>query len=98
MKKLISIFAVLVFLSTSAFALPPESDFIYGQKHDKLQTLFDYTGTTSGIPIYIGFASKGAATSASLWRIYKFTDSADGPTAKKHCDGIWDNRASLTYT
>ena len=62
------------------------------------QTLLDYTGTTSGVPIYVGHAQHGVASSASDWRVCKTTDSAAGPTAIKCTDGIWDNRASLSYS
>lgn len=54
---------------------------------------------------YFGEAAAGSATSAAVWRIRKITDSgtptdtsilfADGDT---NFDGVWDNRAALTYS
>lgn len=63
------------------------------------QLRMDYTGTTSGVPIYVGFAAPGVATSATTWRICKYTDSAAGPTLKQCADDVsWDNRAAATYS
>lgn len=63
------------------------------------QLRMDYTGTTSGHPIYIGHAAPGIATSASNWRVCKYTDTADGPTVKVCADDVnWDDRATHTYS
>lgn len=97
MKKYLLIFLFL-FLAVPAFAATFSDDDIKARdQHNKLQAVYDYTGTTSGIPIYVGYGARGLATSETGWRIYKYTDSASGPTARTSADGIWDNRASLSY-
>lgn len=100
MKKIGFLVLGLLMFTSMAYALPA-FEVSAGQDaakvHDTLQAMYDYTGTTSGIPIYIGFGKQGLATSDTGWRVYKFTDSASGPTVKQCADGIWDNRASLTY-
>ena len=61
------------------------------------QEVFDWDA--SGNPIYIGVAYAGAETSDATWLIKKITwDASGNPTSKKTATGIWDNRASLTYT
>jgi len=105
MKKLI-IFIALIGIAATAYAAY-EQDFRYQnaftQKTDPvsntMQVRMDYTGTTSGIPIYVGQASKGRLTSDENWRVYKFTDSADGPTLRQSADCAWDDRAgSCSYS
>lgn len=64
---------------------------------------YDYDG--SGNLIYEGWAPAftGAATSAAVWAIRKFTYSGSNLTTIQWADGdernnnVWDNRASLTY-
>lgn len=52
---------------------------------------------------YLGEAAVGSATSASAWRISKFTFSAEGDVIIEYADGnanfdnVWDNRTSLSY-
>lgn len=59
------------------------------------QTLYD---PHDGAPIYMGFAKRGRAMSADSWRILKFTYTGANVTAIQSADGIWDNRASLSYS
>lgn len=48
---------------------------------------------------YVGVGPQGLASSASGWMVQKITyDSNDNPTLIQISYGIWDNRASLTYT
>lgn len=68
------------------------------------QQAFDYVGGTTGLPIYIGWATPGVPTSASKWKIRKLTYDGNGQvTAIQHASSdigfklIWDNRASYTY-
>lgn len=47
-------------------------------------------------PTYIGLnLTNGAATSATTWKIYKFTYSGTNTTRIQLAYGSWDNRASL---
>lgn len=63
------------------------------------QTRLDYSGTTSGYPIYIGHAAPSIADSSALWRICKATDTADGPTLIQCADDVaWTTRAAETYS
>ena len=65
----------------------------------KSQRRLDYTGTTSGYPIYSGFAAKGVATTDELWRVCKATDTSDGPTLIQCAEDVaWDDRAAATYS
>ena len=55
---------------------------------------------SSGRPIYIGFALKDSASSASAWLVYKYTwDSSNFNTLIQVSpkNSVWDDRASLTY-
>ena len=59
----------------------------------------------SQVPIYVGYAAAGAATSVAAWRIIKITYSAfDDPTAVLYADGtdafdkVWDLRATYVYS
>ena len=59
---------------------------------------------SSGLPIYIGVAVPGSATSSAVWQIRKFTYSDNFLTSVTFADGdeyfdnVWDNRASLSYS
>lgn len=65
----------------------------------RMQRRFDYTGTTSGYPIYQGWAAPSIASSSALWRVCKATDSAAGPTLIQCADDVaWDDRASASYS
>lgn len=49
-------------------------------------------------PTYIGLnVSNAALTSASDWKIYKFTYSGSNTTRIQSQTGIWDNRATLSW-
>lgn len=68
------------------------------------QQIFDYSGGTTGAPIYIGWAVPGVATSAAKWKIRKFTYDGNGQILNiqfaKNDVGfnfVWDNRATYTY-
>jgi hypothetical protein len=62
----------------------------------------DYTA--GGLPLYIGFAVPGSASSAAVWQIKKITYSGSNITVVEFADGdtkfdnIWDNRTSLSYS
>ena len=55
----------------------------------------------SGTIVYVGEAAIGSATSAALWRVFKFDSStgqitwADGNAS---FDNVYDNYASLSYS
>lgn len=106
MKKTVLILALFAVLTTPAHADYKDqfrNQNPFATKVDKMpsrnQVRMDYTGTTSGHPIYIGYAAPSIATTSALWRICKYTDSADGPTAKACADDItWDDRGTATYT
>lgn len=59
----------------------------------------------AGLPVYIGHAAPGTATSAALWRIQKLSyDASNRLTTIEWADGngefdnIWDDRATLSYS
>ena len=59
----------------------------------------------NGNVLYLGQAPPGAATSAAIWQIRRFTYDANGNmTAIWWADGntvydnIWDDRATLSYS
>ena len=53
--------------------------------------------------VYVGYATKGAATSAAAWYINRFVTTGT-ETVKAWANGsqdfdqVWDNRASLPYS
>lgn len=103
MKKRFFILAlILSFAVSPAFAQPYANTAANStstlSRASNDQTLMDYSGSTSGYPIYVGKALKGELTSSGNWRICKATDSANGPTVIQCTDGIWDNRAALSYS
>lgn len=69
-------------------------------------TLIDYNAGT--LPVYVGSALSGTATSDAGWSINKITyDGNSNPLTVKIAGGstggtnfsqIWDNRATLTYS
>ena len=66
--------------------------------------IFDYGGGTTGQPIYIGWATPGVSTSASKWKIRKFTYDGNGQVTNiQFANGdvgfnfVWDLRATA-YT
>lgn len=62
------------------------------------------TDVPSNTVMYIGKASIGSATSASVWRIMKLVTDANGGITLTYAQGspaytnVWDNRASLSYS
>jgi YD repeat-containing protein len=63
-----------------------------------LQQLLDYVDRTDGQPIYMGFAEKGLAQSASGWLLHKYTYNASGQmTAKQISYDAWADRVTTTY-
>ena len=101
MKKTLYLFLAFWLVATPAFAVNTFEDEFrfqsnYAQKTDKtpnkMQIRIDYTGTISGSPIYVGYAARSVATDADRWRVYKYTDSAAGPTLKQTADCAWDDR------
>lgn len=105
MKKLL--FIPVLFFAVSAWASTYTEQFRYAdnfaQKVNEIpaknQTRFDYSGTTSGVPIYTGHAAKGVATSTEAWRVCKTTDSSSGPTLIQCVDDIkWDDRATASFS
>ena len=61
----------------------------------KYQLRVEYSGSN---PIYIGYAPKGLVSSSDGWFIRKLTWSGSTVTLIQTSVGIWDNRASLTYS
>ena len=66
-------------------------------------TLMDYDASTN--LIYLGKAEIGTATATAAWQIKKFAyDASSNLTSVKWAGGneafggIWDNRASLSYS
>lgn len=105
MKRTAVLVSMMMLLVAPAFATyTSDINQYYGQSvqirdvNNNLQIRFDYTGTTSGIPIYVGYAIRGRAAADDSWRVYKFTDSAAGPTLRQVADGVWNDRATLTYS
>lgn len=102
MKRLfLVLFVLCIWAATPAMALIPMSGLSsQGTKDvpDSFQIAADYSSRTDGQPVYLGYAPKTAATSESVWIIYKFTyDGSDQMTVRKSAYGVWDDRASLTY-
>lgn len=102
MKKFLFILCVLLVMPSMAFATVTSMQRMAAQGVKDVpsdqQIAADYVARTDGQPIYLGFAVRTAATSDSVWIIYKFTyDASDQMTSRKTAFGIWDNRASLTY-
>lgn len=53
---------------------------------------------SDGQPDYIGYASRGVASSQAAWTIHKFTYSGNNMTLRQLAyRAIWDNRATETY-
>jgi len=50
-------------------------------------------------PIYVGYAAKGVAQSASGWTLHKFDwDASNDCTSRGVAYDAWDDRASASYT
>jgi YD repeat-containing protein len=63
-----------------------------------LQQRASYSGTNFS-PEYLGFNSRGEATSSNSWLIQKFTyDTSGRMTSRVSATGSWDNRTSLIYS
>lgn len=67
--------------------------------------VFDYAGGITGQPIYIGWATPGVPTSASKWKIRKFTYDVNSQVLTiQHANAdigfkfIWDSRTTYTYS
>ena len=64
-----------------------------------MQMRADYTTRTDGQPVYLGFAPKGLASSATGWLLHKFTyDGSDRVTVRQIAYDIWDDRADVGTT
>jgi len=60
---------------------------------------FDFTSTTN--VIYVGYAPRGAATSAPVWIVKEVTFDASGNPLSSLWSAqnvIWDNRTTLIYS
>ncbi len=61
----------------------------------------DYNG--DGLPIYIGLAFPGSASSEAVWQIRRFTYSGTNVELIEFADldtefdNVWDSRTTLTY-
>lgn len=83
-------------------ATPSRQDLINSQATSEapntIQRRTDYDEETN-LPVYIGFAHYGAASSADVWTIYKITYNASGLETLKQTatKAVWDNRTSETY-
>jgi hypothetical protein len=63
-----------------------------------MQMRVDYDGAVDGLPLYMGFAPRGLASSATGWLIQKFTyDGSRQATLRQCAYDSWDNRASGTF-
>lgn len=60
------------------------------------QIRVEYDGSNN--PLYIGYAPRGEASSASAWLIQKFTYSGTNMTLRQIAYNTWDNRASASYS
>ena len=62
------------------------------------QKQIDYTIRPDGQPVYVGYAPRGHATSATGWLLQKMTyDVSDRVTSITIAWNSWDNRAAATY-
>ena len=64
---------------------------------DFYQRLMDYDGNDN--LIYVGIAPRSAATSATVWKIWKLAYSGTNLTSvKSSLEGsAWDSRTTITY-
>jgi hypothetical protein len=64
-----------------------------------IQMRLDYGTRTDNQPDYVGYATKGLATSASGWMIQKMTynDDTDLLETRQISYDAWDDRASASY-
>lgn len=70
---------------------------INGTRYDAIQEQRFDIGTTA---IYVGYARKGALSSAAAWTIKKITLSSGSPTRLQYTaenGAVWDNRTTETY-
>lgn len=59
----------------------------------------DYDTRDDGQPVYLGTGAKGLPSSTTGWLVQKFTYNSSGyVTLRQSAIGIWDSRASLSYT
>lgn len=69
---------------------------------DGAQMRIDYDVRTDGQPLYLGYAAMGIASSQGGWLLYKFTYTTIGGndyvSYRAVGKGIWDSRASITYS
>lgn len=62
------------------------------------QMFVDYDTRTDGQPVYVGYASRGVASSTASWTLFKLTyNASDYVTSRQVAYDSWDNRASATY-
>lgn len=63
-----------------------------------LQMRADYDGQTDGLPKYLGFGTRGLASSTTGWLLQQFTyDGSRQCTLRQIAYDSWDNRAAATY-
>lgn len=96
--RILFVFLLMLGFYFPAFADPTERAQKVFSVPANYQVLIDYTTGTN--PIYIGYADRNVATSASVWFIIKITwDANNNPTAIKSINNaVWDDRASYTYS
>jgi len=72
-----------------------DNTFFTGNGRDKIVIEED----ASGNPLYIGRASPGAATSATVWTVTRVVRVVGATTITTYttASGSFDNRAALTY-
>lgn len=82
-------------------SFPDIAPFIYGATNYTMR--FDYDG--SGNQTYVGWAQTGTASSAAFWRIMKQTFNGSNqvtnitwPNGSTGFGGVWDDRATYTYS
>lgn len=62
------------------------------------ETRLDYDTRTDGLPVYVGKATNGTATSAATWVIQKLTyDASNRLTRAQVLTGVYNNRATLAW-
>lgn len=63
------------------------------------QKRIDYAGRTDENPVYVGYNTRGAATSSNDWILQKITyDASNRVTLVQIAQDSWDNRAATTYS
>ena len=67
---------------------------------DETQLRLDYSTRTDGQPVYLGKAPMGTKDSDGHWTIYYHEYNANNQLTTRTLveKGVWDDRASLSYS